>query len=104
MNDIIYVYITNPNKEEAALVARHLLKKHLIACANMFPISSLYWWEGEIEEGNEVVLIAKTTAEQYDAVKREVEEIHPYEVPCIVQIPAQANAPYYEWLIGSMKE
>lgn len=102
MKDIIYVYITNPSHEEAVLLARHLLKKRVIGCANLIPITSLYWWEGKIEEGGEVVLLAKTNGDMYEAVRREVESVHPYSVPCVVRIPVSANERYFEWLQESL--
>ncbi|GAB4326407.1 MAG: divalent-cation tolerance protein CutA [Candidatus Sumerlaeia bacterium] len=98
MSGCIFVYITNPDQETAVRVARHLLERRLIACANIHPITSLYWWQGKIEEGGEVVLIAKTMPERFEAVRREVEAIHPYSVPCIVEIDANANESWFTWL------
>jgi len=100
--NLILVYITNPTKAEANKIARVLLKKHLIACANIFPIESLYRWQGKIADESEFVLIAKTKKENYNKVKKEVEKIHSYSIPCIIQIPAQANEKYFEWLKGEV--
>jgi len=58
----IFVYITNPTKKEAEKIARHLLEKHLIACANIFPIESFYWWKKKIESGRVFYLAARNTA------------------------------------------
>lgn len=46
----IFVYIANPTRKEAERIARHLLKKRLIACANVFSAESLYQWKGKIEK------------------------------------------------------
>jgi periplasmic divalent cation tolerance protein len=94
------VYITNPNKKEAKRIALHLLKKKLIACANIFPIDSLYWWGKNIEEVKEFVLIAKTKEENFKKVESEVKKIHPYKVPCITKINVEANEEYENWLKG----
>jgi len=101
---MIFVYITNPNKEEASKIARHLLGKKLIACANIFPINSLYWWKGKIAEENEFVLIAKTINSNFEKVRKEVERVHSYSIPCIVKIPAYPNKKFLDWVKKEVKE
>ena len=94
----IFIYITNPTKKEAKRIARYLLSKKLIACANILPIDSLYRRKYKIVEEKEVVLIAKTKTDNFNKVKREVEKIHPYNLPCIVKISVSSNEKYYKWL------
>ena len=101
--NFVFIYITNPTKQEARKVAKHLLKKRLIACANIFPISSLYWWKGKIIDEKESVLIAKTIEANFEKVKKEVEKIHSYTIPCIVKIPVSSNKKYFDWLRGEIK-
>jgi periplasmic divalent cation tolerance protein len=103
MGELAFFYITSPSKEEAKRIAKHLLGKRIIACANIFPIESMYWWEGKITEGLEYVLIAKTSNANSRALKDEVTSIHPYKVPCIIMIPASANNVFSEWLEGEVK-
>ncbi len=66
----VFIHITNPSKNHAEKIATHLLKKKLIACANLFPIKSFYWWKGRIEESNEYVLIAKTLRKNFEKIKK----------------------------------
>ena len=94
----IFIYITNPTKKEARKIAKHLLSKKLIACANIFPVDSLYRDKSKIAEEKEFVLIAKTKKDNFEQVKKEVEKIHPYDIPCIVKIPVSSNEKYYKWL------
>lgn len=94
----IFAYITNPTQEEAKKIAMHLLEKKIIACANIFPISSLYWWEGKITDEKEHILIAKTTEKNFERLKKEVEKIHSYTIPCIIKIPVSSNEKYEKWL------
>jgi len=101
--DFVFVYITNPTKKEAKKIAKHLLKKKLIACGNIFPINSLYWWQGKIVDDNEFVLIAKTTKTNFKKVKNEVEKIHSYKIPCIIKIPVSSNKKYFNWLKKEIK-
>lgn len=112
----IFIYLTNPTKKEARKVANHLLKKKLIACANIFRVTSLYWWKPQgktlgrlrdkdkIKEEEEVVLIAKTTETNFEKVKKEVEKVHPYTIPCLIKIPVVSNKKYFEWLKSVIKE
>lgn len=96
---MIFVYITNPDKKTALKISRELLKQKLIGCANIFPIESLYWWEGKIVEDKEYVLIAKTFDKNYEKIKKVVENIHPYSVPCILKIEIdKVNDKYLKWL------
>lgn len=98
--NIIFVYITNPTKKEAVKIAEHLLEKKLIGCANIFKAESLYRWQGKIAEESEYVLIAKTLNKNFERVKKEVEAIHSYSIPCIVKIPVKTNEKFYNWLRG----
>ena len=93
------LYIPCPSKEEAEKIAKELLQKKLIACANIFPISSLYLWKGKIEERNEFVLLVKTNKE----VEEEVKKLHSYENPCIGKIPIEFNKEYSNWLQSELK-
>ncbi len=98
MNDLIFIYITNPTKEEAKKIAKHLLDEKLIACCNIFSSNSLYFWEGEIKDENEFVLICKTTDDKFEHVEKEVKTISSYDVPCIVRIPVSSNKKYFDWI------
>jgi len=101
--DFIFIYITNPTKKTAKKIAGYLVKKHLIACANIFPIESLYRWEGQICNKKEYVVIAKTISRNFHRVKKAVEMMHPYEIPCIAKIPVDSNKGFYEWLRHEVK-
>jgi len=100
---MILVYITNPTKRVAEKIAKILLEKRLVACANIFEIESFYWWERKIEKAKEFVLIGKTIEKNYKRIKEEVEKIHPYEIPCILKIKAEANEKYLNWLKSEVK-
>lgn len=99
----IFVYVTNPNKKEAKKIAFHLLKKRLIACANIFPINSSFLWKGKIENINEVVLIVKTRKENFNKIKNEINKIHSYKTPCIIKFNVESNEDYEKWLKEEIK-
>ena len=98
-NNFIFVYITNSNQLEAKKIAKHLINKKLIACANIYDnIKSIYPWKGKIAEEQETVLIAKTLDKNYNDVVKEVEKIHPYSIPCITKISVSSNKKYFDWI------
>ena len=98
-----FLYVTTKNKAEAQRISTHLLQKRLIACANIFPIESMYWWKGKIMEGKGVALILKTMKNKVAAVRKEIEQMHSYEIPCITEIDVKPNKKYGEWLEGQLK-
>ncbi len=88
--------------EAAPGIARALLEAELIGCANLVPaVRSLYWWDGEIQDDAEVVMLMECPAELVDRAVAELDRVHPYEVPKILALaPEAANAPYLAWLRG----
>ncbi|MBI1936071.1 divalent-cation tolerance protein CutA [Candidatus Woesearchaeota archaeon] len=91
------VYITCKDKKEAEKISMHLLRKRIIACANMFPIKSMYWWNYKIANENENAIIAKTSEKNFKKLVKEVRNVHSYKIPCILKINAKANADFEAW-------
>ena len=94
---MVLVYITCKDISEAEKIAMHLLKKRLIACANFFPVKSMYWWRFRIAKEDEALLFAKTSSRNFSKVEREAKKIHSYKIPCIMRIDAKANKEYEKW-------
>lgn len=97
------VYITCKDKREAEKIARHLLKKRLIACANFFPIKSMYWWNKKIVNEAEYAIIAKTNSNNYKKAANEIRRVHSCKIPCIQRIDANSNAKFERWASKEMK-
>lgn len=76
------VYVTAP-RDAAADIARELVDRRLAACVNTVDCESVYRWEGEVLDDPETILLAKTTDEGSEALTAAIEELHPYDVPCI---------------------
>ena len=95
----IVVLITTP-KGEGKRIARALVESRLAACVNVVPgLTSLYWWQGEIQEDQEELLIVKTRADVLDKLVAEVKRIHPYSVPEVVALPILGGNPdYMKWV------
>lgn len=100
---MILVYIPCSNKKEAKKVALHLLRKKLIACANIFPIESMYLWKGKIEKSKEFVALVKSVEKNWARIQKEVRKVHSYSVPCMIRISAKGNKEYEKWLKGEVK-
>ena len=92
--------MTAANREEAVRIAEMLVGARLAGCVQILPeIQSIYRWQGEVARENEVLLLAKTTNDRFDELDRAVKEIHSYETPEILALPATAvSGPYLKWL------
>src|SRR4030042_321169 len=82
--EMIAVYITFANEAEAKNIGNALLNDRLVACINIFPVKSSYWWHDGIHNAEEVALIAKTKQENFDKIREVVRSMHSYETPAIV--------------------
>lgn len=98
MHELLVVYIPCPNFEQAEQLVEHLLMQRVIACAQLIEANSRYRWEGRLVKDTEVIVIAKTIAQHYELLEREVLQKHPYQTPCIVVFPAKANDAYGAWV------
>ena len=97
--DFLMVYVTCKDEDEAKSISSHLLEKRLIACANMFPVKSMYRWEGKIEREVEMVIIMKTQKGHKEKVLEEILEMHSYDVPCVEFFEIKdGNPEYLDWI------
>jgi periplasmic divalent cation tolerance protein len=96
MTDVRSVYVTIDTSENAATLARALVERGLIACANVLPpMRSFFAWDGEVRDEPEVAMILKTREARLDELVEAVETLHPYDVPCVVAWPVDAGAEAY---------
>ena len=102
MERAVFVYTTYPSIVEAERAGRVLVERRLCACVNILPgMISLYWWQGSIERGDEVVIIIKTRAALAEAVRVAVKEMHSYSTPAVLVIPIETVDPdYHAWLVA----
>ena len=100
MTDLVTVYATFANPDEAARVARTLVEERLAACANILgPIRSIYRWEGKIEDAQEVAALFKTRSDTADALIARLAGLHSYDVPAAVVWPIiGALTAYTDWV------
>ena len=90
------VFVTASSMKEAHTLTNVILGSKLAACVNILPgVESHYWWQGKVETATELMLLIKSSAEQFDALSALVKERHSYECPEIVAIAPHEIAPMY---------
>jgi len=94
--EVRVAFITAPDLETATRIARALVEERLVACVNLVPgIRSVYRWEGKVEEDAEVLLVVKTRADRSRDLVDRVVELHPYELPEVLMLPAVGGSSAY---------
>jgi len=100
VTDVRVVLITAPDAAAAENLARALVEERLAACVNVLPgVRSFYRWEGSVQDDAELLLVAKTRAERVGALAARVNELHPYDLPEILELPATGGSKaYLDWV------
>lgn len=89
------VLSTFADKVSAERIAKLLVEQRLAACVQMFPIESIYLWEGEVCQECEVILFIKSKTEAFENISATIKAHHSYDVPEIIQIPITDGLPQY---------
>src|SRR6266571_1877648 len=105
MTDKIVVLSTYADADDAEKLARALVTEKLAACVSVVPrVRSYYPWKGELEVADEFLLIIKTSRDLFDALKIELEKLHPFEVPEVLALPVVAGSEnYLNWLALNLR-
>ncbi|WP_024871586.1 divalent-cation tolerance protein CutA [Tolumonas lignilytica] len=100
MTDTIVVLCTCPDEHCARTLAHALLSEKLAACVNLIPaVTSLYYWQGQLEESAEVQIIIKSRRTLFGILQQRIQALHPYDIPEILALPVlSGNAAYLQWL------
>lgn len=99
-DEILLALSTFPDIETARRISRELVSGAFAACANIIPaIESIYRWQGKVEQGNETLVLFKTSAARYPAFQERLKSLHPYDVPEIICFPLTGGwPPYLRWV------
>jgi periplasmic divalent cation tolerance protein len=105
MTDKRIVLTTTGSEDEARKIAQALIDRQLAACVNIVPqIESVYRWQGKVESTREWLLLIKTTAEKFPAVRDAIRELHSYDLPeCIALAIDDGSDDYLHWIENSVK-
>lgn len=96
---------TAPNRDVALALARTVVDERLAACVNIVGgVTSVYRWEGAVQQDEEVLMVLKTAADRRAALQARLLALHPYSVPEFVVLDTtDVSAPYLEWLVGQTR-
>lgn len=100
MTDARIVLTTAGSPEEARKISSALVERRLAACVNIIPqLTSVYRWQGKVEEASECLLIIKTQIAAFERVKDAIEELHSYDLPeCIMFEISGGSEGYLNWI------
>ncbi|MEN3746683.1 divalent-cation tolerance protein CutA [Sphingomonas sp. HF-S3] len=99
MSDIALLWSTFADRDEAERIARSVTTERLAACVNILaPCTSIYRWEGEVEHGEEVPALFKTTTLLAARLRDRIAELHSYDLPVIEAWPVSACANVWTWI------
>lgn len=94
------VYCPFANEDEARTIARTVVRERLAACANLLgPVTSIYHWQGELSEEQEVAVLFKTALPHSKALVARIVQLHSYEVPAVLVLPVDYCPPAFRsWI------
>ncbi len=94
------IYITTSSEDESSLIGEKLVSERLVGCANIISdIKSFYWWQGNLENDQESILLVKSLVSKIDEIIKRVKELHSYENPAIIALPIiNGSKDYLNWL------
>ena len=100
MTAVVTVYAVFASPAEAERVARQMVEARLAACVNILaPCRSIYRWQGAVTTADEELLLLKTTAGRFEALKARLLQLHPYELPELIAVPVEfAHTAYLDWV------
>ena len=100
MKDYVQVMTTTETETDAQTIARAVVEQRLAGCVQIVgPITSVFWWQGQIEMAEEWLCVIKSRRDLYAALEQSILALHPYDVPELLAIPVTAGSKdYLEWL------
>lgn len=104
MSEFCLVLCTFPSISDAEQAAHQLVNKKYAACVNILPqVRSVYRWQGQVQQDQEVQLLIKTRQELIEQAQSLIESVHPYDVPewLVIDITKGSDA-YENWMRNSL--
>ena len=104
MKGIKFFYITCPKKKEAHKIAAFLVKKKLVACANViYNVDSVFTWKGKVTKAKEILIVGKTMNKNVQKIIKSVKKLHSYKIPCVIFFDIKnGNTDFLKWIIKSV--
>jgi periplasmic divalent cation tolerance protein len=100
MESFLQVITATESREEAKIIARHLIDERLAACVQIIgPVESTYRWKNKVETAEEWICLIKTREDLYKKLEKAIVGLHSYETPEIIALPIiKGSADYLQWL------
>lgn len=100
MTSYIEIKTTTGSREEAIIIAQHLVSKKLAACVQLLgPITSIYHWQGKMETAQEWLCLIKTQEDLFDKAEAVIKKLHSYATPEIIAVPiVKGSKEYLRWI------
>jgi periplasmic divalent cation tolerance protein len=105
IQDAVVVFSTCASYADAQRIGATLVAERLAACVNIIPgLTSIYRWQGAVEQSSEHLMVIKTTTNRYAALEVRLRELHSYEVPEIISLPTSGGSDtYLKWLVDQVE-
>ena len=94
------VLTTAGSEDEAKAIASALIEARLAACVNLFPVTSVYAWKGQVQREAEWQLVIKTRLNCFDQLVAKVQALHSYDVPELIALPIERGSEAYLGWMG----
>ncbi|NAT78127.1 divalent cation tolerance protein CutA [Dickeya dadantii] len=104
-NAAVVILCTAPDENCARQLAQSALDARLAACVTLLPgATSLYHWEGKLEQQTEIQLLLKSDREHQSALLTHLKQQHPYQTPELLVLPVEGgDSDYLSWLNASLR-
>ncbi|MBT3971582.1 MAG: divalent-cation tolerance protein CutA [Euryarchaeota archaeon] len=97
MMALVVFLVTFPNEGSAKTISHSVIDAGLAACILRSPVTSVFNWQGKMEEESEIMLLFKVPQESAEELRDHIEDIHPYDNPAILELEANAGQLYEDW-------
>ena len=102
----LQVTTTTDSEAEARKLAELAVESRLAACGQVLsPITSVYWWEGKVQNAQEWMVVMKTTTDRVEQLIDRLRAEHSYDTPEIIAVPiVSGNPAYLDWIAAETAE
>ena len=104
-SEYLIIFCTVPDEDIAIKISNDLVNEKLAACCNIIKgIRSIYFWEDNVCDDSELLLVIKTKGAVYKKLEDKIKSLHPYDVPEIIALSInQGSEKYLKWIDENVK-
>ena len=103
--DLIVVVTSVGTEDQALDIAHALVRSHRAACVNLVPnVQSIYRWKGRVCHDAEFLLLIKTHAREFTAVRDTILKLNTYELPEVLAYRVDDASPAFAAWIAKTTE